>query len=502
MLDLWKPTLEGLPDELLQGVFEYLQPKRWSPLLGDNSRPCGRDDEDRNRNAALGAICQTSKRFLRIATPLFYADVQITAEGPTACDQMTRLFKTLATHPESANHVTSIHIPRLMSALPELSSEEALVLKESFESQQTVLLETIWNAHTIELWKGRFMESPQQAQLSLLLWLTPNLSQLTLGTSDESLSRLLGLGFCTNASTFHHYRKLETLELYTDIHEISQEAFILNLQYPTTARHRLSPFGHSPLLRRYIRLAASGAQDALDSSPSLRGAFRDHRLQNLQTLHLIGCRLRIEEVVGTVASCNILREFRYRPRWMQDSNTLLNLQPLCNALLQNKDTLRYLYLSLGAREGEIFYFDYIYPEVGCFRQFDKLHTLVVPVCVLMGRPVDNVDGTLQQFKFHSPMSQYLPGGVTILGLSDEHALFGREQEHQRDLTAEVAELLVGVLGDLPCLRAVHMLHSVPFPRTGGYPILEERCIDEDIEFVDHVGLGDMELLARYHRTLA
>jgi hypothetical protein len=39
MPDSWDPSLEGLPDELLQEIFEYLRPKRWWPSLGDNMGP-------------------------------------------------------------------------------------------------------------------------------------------------------------------------------------------------------------------------------------------------------------------------------------------------------------------------------------------------------------------------------------------------------------------------------------------------------------------------------
>jgi hypothetical protein len=159
MPDPWDPSLGGLPDELLQEIFGYLRPKRWRPSLGDNMGPYGPDDDDRSRKTALGAICRTSRRFSRIATPLFYADIHVTREGNAAIGQMTRLFRTLGTHPEFANCIKFIHNPRILGRTTVNSNEQKLAMKEALRSRQPYIAKAVWNARAVDLWIDGYIVS-------------------------------------------------------------------------------------------------------------------------------------------------------------------------------------------------------------------------------------------------------------------------------------------------------------------------------------------------------
>jgi hypothetical protein len=167
------------------------------------------------------------------------------------------------------------------------SNEQKLAMEEALRSQQPDIVKALLNARAVDLWIDRFMQSPQQAQLSLLLWITSNLEQLTLGTYDRSLSQLLGLELGANASDFHGYVKLDTLEIYTDKEKMPEEDGGGNgFPTPEAYDHRTSTLRHLPALCHYRHLYPCDVHDAFVPASGLRPAIMGGGLDNLRTLHL------------------------------------------------------------------------------------------------------------------------------------------------------------------------------------------------------------------------
>jgi hypothetical protein len=154
--------------------------------------------------------------------------------------------------------------------------------------------------------------------------------------------------------------------------------------HPETYDYRISTFRHLPALRHYRHLYPCDVHDALPLDSDLRPAIIGGGLENLRTLHLDKTLLRTEQIVNTVGSCNVLEEFRYRPLGTETLAKFVDFKPICEALLLSKNTLQYVYLSMGEHVSDRNWFDYSYPSAGYFTQFDKLRTLVLSVGVLMG----------------------------------------------------------------------------------------------------------------------
>jgi hypothetical protein len=139
MSDRCQSALEVLPDELLQEIFARFQPRQWRPSFEENTLPYGPDEDDRPKEASLGALCRRTKRFYHIAMPLFYADVNFTTSGPAAIRQMTGLFKTLAAHPKLSKRIERISNPNIMGMRVEVVEEEDLAIQEALNFQLTIV---------------------------------------------------------------------------------------------------------------------------------------------------------------------------------------------------------------------------------------------------------------------------------------------------------------------------------------------------------------------------
>ncbi|KAI4938247.1 hypothetical protein J4E85_000686 [Alternaria conjuncta] len=81
------------------------------------------------------------------------------------------------------------------------------------------MVQGLFNPIVAGIWEREFKGAPEKAQMTLLLWLSPNVSELTLGTYNGSLSRILGLEL--GSSRPSQFVKLTTINVITD-------SFIMN----------------------------------------------------------------------------------------------------------------------------------------------------------------------------------------------------------------------------------------------------------------------------------
>jgi hypothetical protein len=434
-------TLNDLPEELLEDIFGRLRPEPTRYAIEDYyTKDIEQDPEQEHyrdaRSVGLFAICRTSKRFSRIATPLVFAKL----DTPDI-SLMTGLIDTFSKRPELANYVTDIASGNLLHN--PCKAIEAKV-EEVLRSQLPTVAAEVWNASTAALWVEDLKKEPKKAQLTLLLALTPNLSHLQLGTYNGTLQKVLGLDFAANIPGFHGYKKLERLDIGTEPKRILE---------PESYSQCISTFRHLPALRHYRCLY-------LRKVGGSRVEMTGHGLQNLQTLHLCDVRLSIQEITKSVWFCKSLKEFRFRALGPYHFFTHY-FDDLCCALAQSKDSLEYLCVQFGRGllNSRLAWEGYT-PARGVFKQFLNLRTLLVPVIALLGAPtydpLQGLEATWQHFKFNEDISECLPVSLSFLGLEDTNARFSAKRV-QRNLVVDAVHQLGRGLHKLPNLQAVYLL---------------------------------------------
>jgi hypothetical protein len=531
--ELNRPTqnLEGLPDELLLKILGYLRPNtRFYPtdivyLLRE---------VDAEGIRSLLDTCLTSKQLRRVAQPLLYKTVHFWGWGeyfddegqeeeedeeasnsisPGIVHQLTCLLRTIRVRPDLARSVKIIRSPYRLGRKRQdsewLKEEKAMekATKEAIDADLTGMVRELSNPYTANLWTKMFHVTPGQAQMLLLLWLSPNVLELTLGTYDGSLCQLLGLELASNVPDFHGYKRLDTININTDEGTMPHPGGrkIASSSYPNPEPYDdlISSFECLPALRHYRHDYPTDVHGVLSRS-SIRLDFRGYGLRNLRTLHLVDCLISMEQILDTVRSCHFLTEFRFRPANMvinpNDANevTHLDFASLCEALGQSKYTLRYLYLSMGRNNSYVSYVDtYTTLAAGTLVGFSGLQTLVVPAAILTrGSEKVNPD----DFHFDERNLQvisHIPTSIVSLGLSNEQLYRTREEDEYKSLAREAIAQLASGLGRLPKLQAIHMLH----PHRSGIVFSQEfqhRCAKEGIEYVVKASLLDDEFLLRYY----
>ena len=332
----------------------------------------GPSDSDHRRKIALRALCQTSKRTSNAATPFLYADVRITATGAAAIDQMTYLFTTLAKYPRLVHHIAYVQTQLNLGERTEGSDEEELAIKRAVESPQDILARVYWSPRAAELWLNKLRQSPNQGQVTLLLGITQNLSHARIGSSNGSLSRLLGLELAACVANHRPYAKLESLEIWNNPDQFpdgNQGHHCKGFPDPEPYIRLISSLRHLLSLRHFHHAWPCDVLDALEYPTTLPVRFDDRGLRNVSTLHLIDCFIPVNQVILTLEMCKCLREFRHSSS-MRD--TSLDYNGLCNALEKNKATLEYLYLAMGV-DTEVNYdvTNFTRPLTGFFADFPR-----------------------------------------------------------------------------------------------------------------------------------
>ncbi|KAI4942959.1 hypothetical protein J4E86_009906 [Alternaria arbusti] len=313
-------------------------------------------------------------------------------------------------------------------------------MRKAIDAGQPAMVERLSNSHMADLWTKMFNDTPAQAQIMLLLWLSPNVSELTLYTYDGPLSRILGLELSSNVPNFHKYAKLDTI----NIDGVNEDDDVAHPAYP--------------------------------------------------------------EPESTLQPCRSLSDFRFRAanmafdRMSEDEITHLDFVGICEALMPSKQTLRYLYLSMGNGPHTVRNVGtYNTLAAGTLKEFDRLETLIVPAAILTITS-EKVDPDLENFHFQEDNLQiidHLPASVVLLGLSnDQTGQFFEENDHKW-LAREAAAQLARGLVQLPNLQAVHILESqssqIVYPRE-----LQDRCVEDEIDFVIEKWMEDDRLMVKHY----
>ena len=414
------PNLTTLPTELLDKIFGHLRP---NIRLSNLPRRCDQswlkhNDDDRAKRKGLHSLCRTTKRLRKSATPLLYTDIHVVgwrkekkmrqAFGPEApfefsmdeqgiVRQLTRLLRTFKERSELAKYIQVIRCNQSLArrtkedGLDEQHDDMVLAIEEAIDEGLPTMVQGLFNPIVAGIWEREFRGVPEKAQMTLLLWLSPNVSELTLGTYSGSLSRLLGLEL--GSSRLSQFVKLATINVITDSFILNDDHNGVRCLYPEPESYDdcIATFRYLPALEHYRHREPYDIQRALLGLEAVRLPFEGDGLRNLSTLHLVDCHLSMQQIIMTVGSCYRLRGFRFQLGFLSsydepdDTELVLDCGGICEALLQSKDTLRYLSLSpIDARSSDQ---SCSTLAVGTINKFTKLQTLLVPAMILTETPI-------------------------------------------------------------------------------------------------------------------
>jgi len=530
-------NLATLPTEILDRIFEYLRPDI-QPLNfpdRDDAYWLIDNDDDRTKRRTLHSLCRTTKRLRKSATPLLYADIHIVGwrqERKVALEgeipmgeedcvrQLTRLIRTISSLPHLAEYIQVIRCNHTLArrskevGLKKREEDLVLAMGEAIREGLPTMVEDLHNDQVARLWHDDFKVTPAKAQLTLLLWLSPNVSELTLEAYNGPLSRILGLEL--GSSRPGQYAKLATINLFTGdfnlkVADEPDELDGLNCLFPQPESYDecIATFRYLPALKHYRHRYPNDIHRRLLGPKALRLAFEGDGLRNLSTLHLVDCNISMEQIIMTIRPCHRLVEFRFRLDHLRPHDEpdgmprVLDFGGICEALLQSKDTLRYLSLSAKEVVGQFVHHSCTSLAVGTLNKFTKLQTLVVPTMILTETPI-TITYTSKEVDLEPNMAfplrivESLPTSITLLGLGNEHLWRPHEGSWHLQLAEEANRRLAMAIGTLPNLRAVYILHPAQQPGIVYIPDLWDACLPKNIEYVVRDSLDGNAILLKHY----
>ena len=529
-------NLTTLPTEILDKIFGYLRPdiRLFNLPKDDDTSWLADNNDDRAKRKGLYSLCQTTKRLRKSATPPLYTDIHVVGwrkerqimqwPGSAAHElpmdelsvvrQLTRLLRTLKEQSKLAKYIQVIRcnqtLARLLKedGLEEDAEDVVLAMKEAIEEGLQDMVQNLFNPIATRLWHDEFKRIPEKAQLTLLLWLSPNISELTLNKYNGSLSRILGLEL--GSSKPGQFAKLATINVITDRYILNDDFDGVRDTYPEPESYddRIATFRYLPALEHYRHRQPYDIHREVLGREALRLPFEGDGLRNLSTLHLVDCHLSTQQIIMTVRPCYRLREFRFSLGHLtlydelDDTERVLDFGGLCEALLQNKDTMRYL--SLSARQADVQFRDQSLTTLAVvtLNKFTKLQTLLVPAMILTETPI-TITYTSEEVEwdptqhFQLRIVESLPTSITLLGLGNEHLWNPSDGSWHLGLTDEASRQLAMGIGRLPNLREVCILHESQ--RNILYiPDLGDACLQKGIEYVVQDSLEGDEILLKHY----
>jgi len=533
--------LATLPTEILDKIFGYLQP---NIQLFNLPKRCDAswlidNDEDRAKRKGLHSLCRTTKRVRKSATPLLYRNIHIVGwreerkirlepmgvppytrvpyelqmDEAALVRQLTRLLRTISMRRELAECIQVIRCNQSLArrlkedGMEEQQEDMVLAMGEAIDEGLPTIVQGLFDPIAAGLWDREFQGTPEKAQMTLLLRLSPNVSELTLNTYNGSLSRILGLELGSSKSD--QFAKLATINVITDNFILNDDHDGIRCLFPEPELYdeRIATFRYLPALEHYRHHHPYDIHRALLGREALRLPFEGYGLRNLSTLHLVDCSLSMEQIIMTIRPCCRLVEFRFRLFHLtayeehDDIDRVLDFGGICEALLQSKDTMRYLSLSMRQADGGP-------PQncttlaVGTLNKFTKLQTLLVPAVILTESPI-TITYTPGEFEWDSTLQfqlrivESLPTSITLLGLGNEHLSRPRDGSWHLELTDEANRQLAMGIGRLPNLRAVCILHAAQ-PDIVYIPDLWDACLQKNIEYVVQDSLNGDEILLKHY----
>ena len=516
------PNLATLPLELRIKIFRYLRPStRFLPKTVVTKL---KEEDDRGIWDLL-ILCVTSSRLLEAARPLLYEAINIVGrpyysddeddkdeeelkgadsddDDISACmiRQLTCLLRTLSIHPHLAKYIKQIRSIYHLGRQTQGCRWTTNAMRKAIDAGQPAMVERLSNPHTADLWTKKFNDTPAQAQIMLLLWLCPNVSELALYSYDGPLSRILGLELSPNVPNFHNYARLATINL-DNFHGEGIEKHP-DFPEPETYDTCISTLDALPALRHFRHDTPMDVMGVLQAGVE-RIPFNGEMLSKLTTLHLIDCQISMGQVLRTVRPCRVLSDFRFRAcamainRTDEDEITHLDFAGICKALVQSKETLRYLCLSMGSgvhQVGNVGTYNTL--AAGTLEEFDKLKTLVVPAAILTETSEKIDPGDFHFDDVDLQIIHSLPSSVVFLGLSNDQIGRFHGNHNHRWLAREAAAQLARDLARLPNLQAVHILQPRPDVE---YPNeLHICCAQDEIELVIEETLVDDEIMMKHY----
>jgi len=181
---------------------------------------------------------------------------------------------------------------------------------------------------------------------------------------------------------------------------------------------------------------------------------------------------------------------------------VLDFELMCMALLQSKDTMRYLSLSAKKAEGRFGDQTCTTLAVGTLNEFTKLQTLLVPAMILTETPM-MITYTSEEahwdpdLAFPLEIVESLPTSITLLGLGNEQLRQPLEGSWHLYIADEANLQLAMGIERMPNLRAVCILHAAQ--RDIVYiPDLWDACLQKNIEYVVQDSLEGDEILLKHY----
>lgn len=327
---------DDLPDELLSAVCEYLVPLRQF-VPETNATFQVRMATNRLRRSTLVSLCRTAKRYNRIAQAHLYSSVVVNDPTTRACERLDHLLGTIISNPKLAALV------RYAECIPQ--NIEGLVERSNRPHEQAIyrVASTIFTLFDASVFMNvRYGDKFAVAQITLLLYLTPNIAHLSYSTHTEfgwmeTPLLLQALGLQSAALPTHSelppFPKLEYVYLFSTKSDDSTSS---NAASPTPIpwKYTLGAAGNLPSLRHYVQ---SG----------VRYGFRTTNIAMLHTLCLHDTLVPIESVCIAIGYCAYLHTFMYSmasEHGGSSSRPDFDASAVSRALFSSKDTLQTLVL--------------------------------------------------------------------------------------------------------------------------------------------------------------
>jgi len=211
--------------------------------------------------------------------------------------QLTRLLRTIKMRSELAEYIQVIRCNQSLArrteedGLDEQQEYMVLAIEEAIDEGLPTMVQGLFNPIVAGIWEREFKGAPEKAQMTLLLWSSPNVSELTLGTYNGSLSRILGLEL--GSSRPSQFVKLATINVITDSYILNDDHKGVRCTYPEPESYDdcIATFRYRPALEHYRHREPYDIQRALLGLEAVRLPFEGDGLRNLSTLHLVDCHL-------------------------------------------------------------------------------------------------------------------------------------------------------------------------------------------------------------------
>ncbi|KAF2731118.1 hypothetical protein EJ04DRAFT_16430 [Polyplosphaeria fusca] len=383
-------NFDSLPDELVLEIVRHLQLVRKTSSTSSRGQASNyednRQDENAARSGALQALCLVNRHISGIATPILYSSFILDlSTRPDRCPT-SLLLHTIIQKPHLAKNIQYIE-NRIEDVVSRTSQHDFYEWFGSAQRHQREILAkgcTLWESTLSDnetSWVKHFMEYPDEAEIALLIALSPNLAHLYLATVESfppSIWDFIGFALRGGELKPRQYPRLKTLCIELE----QRQDWVSGGEW---FRQLASHLPHLPSLE-YLHTNGMFCKAASLSLPP--------RSLALTSVYFSNTNLDLREICDFVSACAGLKHFACDYRPLEDGRTDFHLEDLRSALEKHKHTLESLYLDIRHVAMHKSMEARVYP-LGPLTAFTSLRDLTLCTASLFGDPEnhDQLDST-------------------------------------------------------------------------------------------------------------